>query len=516
MKNLKQHINQEQYKVCLEEQKFLEKSGIIKSLKELAIEHNFLNIEDDSIDLEIMNKYGFFIVKDEENLLTVGVKKSLDKNTIQELSRLINKDIKQIIFPVREFDKKFKVHKFIDTTRISSMIQKYNFHDLEKNEILNLFYSILLECIVLNVSDIHINEYEKFAWIKYRVYGEIEQKYILSKDFISRISIIIKEHSGLDIINSTNNQSGSFSKTFNGNNIDFRVEISPNDYGENIVIRILNKSRNSKTISEIFKKEHPIHNILHKNLNKKNGLFLVVGPTGSGKTTTLNAIINDRERLNEVIYTIEDPIEYKIDFVTQYEVNQRSGNSFANILRSILRQDPDVIMVGEIRDKESMQIVLKSSHSGHLVFSTLHSTTSMLAIQRLKDEEADLFVLASSLNGIIAQRLVKSLCECKELDENQKAKKFFKTQKNGYKKKGCSKCNFTGYSGRELLIDAIFMPNSTKKREELFYAISNNEFAKIRENTVYFSFARSAKYLYESGAIDFDTSISELKFLGVI
>jgi type II secretory ATPase GspE/PulE/Tfp pilus assembly ATPase PilB-like protein len=514
--NIKNRINNQEYGVCLEEKRFLEKKGIIKSLKDLAIEHNFMHMEEDNIDLEIMNKYGFFIVKDSESLLTIGVKKYIDEELIFELKELLNKEIKQVIFPVREFEKKFKVHKFIDTNRISSMIQKYNFNDLDKSEILNLFHSMLLECIVLNVSDIHINEYEHFAWIKYRLDGNIEQKYILSKDFISRISIIIKEHSNLDMINSTHSQSGSFSKTFNGNNIDFRVEISPNSYGENIVIRILNKTKNSKALSDVFTTSHPIHNILNKNLSKKNGLFLVVGPTGSGKTTTLNAIINDRERLNEVIYTIEDPIEYKVDFVTQYEVNKNSGNDFATILKSILRQDPDVIMVGEIRDKESMQIVLKSSHSGHLVFSTLHSTTAMLAIQRLKDEEADLFVLSSALNGIIAQRLVKSLCSCKIEDDNPKAKKFFKTDKIGYKSVGCVKCNFTGYVGRDLLIDALFIPSSTKKREDFFYAMRDNDFRSIRKNTIYFSFARCAKYLYESGTIDFKTAVEELRFLGVI
>jgi type II secretory ATPase GspE/PulE/Tfp pilus assembly ATPase PilB-like protein len=515
--NIENRLTKEQLRVCKKEYDYLLSMGIDRPLYDIALTHNFIEpMQQERIDFSIIKEYEIIIISETPSRLTVARKEKLNSNIVKEIESRLHKKLVQKIIPANEFNEKFKKIFTIDTDFLEEQIRAFNDDELDKREVIRIYESILQEAIFLNVSDIHLNEYNEYAWIKYRIDGKIHQKHIVSKELFSRISLIIKESSNLDIVQTLDIQSASFHRVFLNNHIDFRIEIAPSQYGENIVIRVLNKDKNFKNIKTIFPQSHPISKYLYPYLNLKDGFFLVVGPTGSGKSTTLNAMIIDRDRLNESIYTIEDPIEYKIDFVTQYQVNEHIDLSFAKILKSIMRQDPDVIMVGEMRDAESINSALKASHSGHMVYSTLHTKNAFLAIQRIKEENGDIFILANSLSAVIAQRLIPRLCNsCKVKHNSAKAKKFFGSEKIGYKKVGCIKCGFSGLSSRELLVDTIFVPNDTKTKKLLYQALKDNNFDSVMDRLHIFSYYDSAKYLYESGLCDFETLFYELKSLGL-
>lgn len=341
-------------------------------------------------------------------------------------------------------------------------------------------------------------------------------RHLISQDLSERFAVILKERCSLDLVQVDSPQSGGFSHIFDKNAIDFRVEIAPSQYGENIVIRILDKSKNLKTIKNIFPDSHPMAEHVRHFTNLSNGFFLVVGPTGSGKTTTLNAILSQRDRLHEVIYSIEDPIEYKIDFVTQYQIDEKTGFDFPTAIKSVMRQDPDVIVVGEMRDKESIHTALKAAHSGHMVFSTLHTANSFMAMERIRDEGGDLFILAYALSGVIAQHLVPSLCECKVPTDEEAGKRFFSSEVQGYRKQGCARCNFTGYLGRTLLCDMVFIPYDMKVRYQFYLSLKNSTVFKAWDNFITFSYYQSARYLFENGLSDYETLSRELLALGYI
>ena len=392
----------------------------------------------------------------------------------------------------------------------------FNAFDSDDNEILELLTMILQHGLKNNVSDIHINAYEELSWLRYRQNGKVQSKYLLNKELAGRFSLMLKEKSRIDLINVKTPQSGGFTEDLQGEVVDFRIEIAPSIFGENIVIRILDKSNNLKSLEQLFPKDHPMSEHIFHFVNQKNGFFLAVGPTGSGKTTTLNAILTQRDRLHEIIYTIEDPIEYKIDFVTQYQINESIGFNFDTAMKSIMRQDPDVIVIGEMRDKLSIQIALKASHSGHMVFSTLHTTNAYMALERIRDEGGDLFILAYSLSGVVAQRPVPKLCSCKILSTEEKAKLYFKSDVDGYEKNGCIKCNFTGYYSRALLTDIVFIPPDMKTRYTFYMALKNSTVLQAWDKLITFSYYESAQYLYEHGICDYDSLSSELFSLGYV
>jgi type II secretory ATPase GspE/PulE/Tfp pilus assembly ATPase PilB-like protein len=515
--NIKKILTPKQLEICAKEQYFYRNLGIEKSMTQIALEHSFIVKKSKKLDdIELLKEYEF-IVKDENKItVDIEVKKLLGQKLVEELSRKFQKKITQHVIPVKEFDAKFKKLLQVDPQKIEKTIKQLNAHDATDMEVSQLFDMVLQYAVKKGASDIHINPYKDFDWLRLRVEGRIEAKYLLSKELASRFSFIVKERANIDLINVQTPQSGGFKKEFEASQVDFRVEIAPANYGENVVIRILSDEKGMKSLQNIFAKTHPMYEYIANYAMQKNGFFLVVGPTGSGKTTTLNAILNKRDRLNEIIYTVEDPIEYKIDFVTQYQINESIGFDFATAVKSVMRQDPDVVVIGEMRDKQSVQIALKAAHSGHMVFSTLHTSTAFMAMERIRDEGGDLFILAYSLSAVIAQRLVPKLCECKEQAQNEKAREFFATNVQGYKRKGCIKCNYTGYDDRVLLTDMVFIPPDLKVRYKFYTALKNSTVLKAWDDFVSFSYFQSAKYLYEEGFCDFETLSNELLSLGYV
>ena len=322
-----------------------------------------------------------------------------------------------------------------------------------------------------SASDIHLNVESHGIVPRFRIDGVLQELYLgpikrelntYSKEVVSRIKII----GGLDITEKRRPQDGRFRVVIIKNeqkvNVDFRISIVPGYYGENIVIRILDPQNAPTSIDKLgFSKL--LRDRLHKIVSKSAGIVLVTGPTGSGKSTTLYGALMEVYKPGIKILTTEDPIEYVYDKITQCEVNDRIGNTFARYIRAFLRQDPDVIMVGEIRDSETADMVFKAAQTGHLVLTTLHTNDAISSITRLKGLDVDPSLITSCLTGVLAQRLVRRNCRhCKAeyMPSNELLREFFNDSPDiiWFKGQGCSKCNYTGYSGR-IVISELWTPS---------------------------------------------------------
>ncbi|KAA3629224.1 MAG: type II secretion system protein GspE [Proteobacteria bacterium] len=326
--------------------------------------------------------------------------------------------------------------------------------------IIRLINALLTEAIKENASDIHVEPYEDRLVVRMRVDGVLREvlapRRVLAPLLVSRIKVMAK----LDIAEKRLPQDGRISLRIAGRPVDVRVSTLPTGHGERVVLRLLDKQAGRLDLAQLgmsAKAMHTIDQLIHK----PNGILLVTGPTGSGKTTTLYAgltRLNDRVRN---IMTVEDPIEYYLDGVSQTHVNTRIDMSFARGLRAILRQDPDVVMVGEIRDLETAQIAVQASLTGHLVLSTLHTNSAVGAVTRLRDMGVEPFLLSSSLIGVLAQRLVRLLCpQCKEayapLESEKRAMGLPPDEPATlYRAVGCDACNGQGYRGRTGIYELI-------------------------------------------------------------
>jgi general secretion pathway protein E len=326
--------------------------------------------------------------------------------------------------------------------------------------IIRLINALLSEAIKVNASDVHIEPFENRLRVRFRVDGMLRE--ILRPPgniaplVISRIKVMAK----LDIAEKRLPQDGRISLRIAGRAVDVRVSTLPSGYGERVVLRLLDKQAGRLDLEQLGMCKE-VHDSFLQLLHKPYGIILVTGPTGSGKTTTLYAGLSILNVKSRNILTVEDPIEYYIEGVGQTQVNTKVDMTFARGLRSILRQDPDVVMIGEIRDIETASIAVQASLTGHLVLSTLHTNSAIGAITRLRDMGVEQFLLASSLIGVMAQRLVRNLCpHCKKPHEvTEKECEWLGIDKNDisniYIANGCSKCNNSGYSGRSGLYEFI-------------------------------------------------------------
>ena len=333
--------------------------------------------------------------------------------------------------------------------------------------IIRLINALLTQAVKENASDIHIETYENRMVVRMRVDGVLreilEPPRTLAALVISRIKVMAK----LDIAEKRIPQDGRISLRVAGRGVDVRVSTLPSGHNERVVLRLLDKSAGRLNLEHLGM--DPVTHERLKNLIKKpHGIILVTGPTGSGKTTTLYAALTHLNESSRNILTVEDPIEYYIDGIGQTQVNNKVDMSFARGLRAILRQDPDVVMIGEIRDLETAEIAVQASLTGHLVFSTLHTNTAVGAVTRLRDMGVEPFLLSSSLIGVIAQRLVRLLCkDCRSSYEADAAEcKLLGVDPNNpptlFHHKGCSSCNFTGYVGRNGIYELVEIDDVTR------------------------------------------------------
>lgn len=325
--------------------------------------------------------------------------------------------------------------------------------------IVRLINSIIRKGIKENSSDIHIEPIDDIIRIRLRVDGDLREIVNLPINHLSSIVTRIKIMAEMDISESRLAQDGRINTLIDGNKIDMRISTFPTVYGEKIVIRLLARENFNFTKESLGLHGKNLRR-LRQLLNQPYGMILVTGPTGSGKTTSLYTILRKLNTIDKNIITIEDPVEYKLKGVNQVQVNEKSGLNFLNSLKSIFRQDPDIIMVGEIRDSDTAELAIKTSITGHLVFSTLHTNDGPSTIIRLLDMGIEPYLIRSSLIGIVSQRLVKLLC--KNCNEKYKAdiseKRLLKSNINQelllYRPKGCNKCN-QGYIGRTGIFEVM-------------------------------------------------------------
>jgi type IV pilus assembly protein PilB len=353
---------------------------------------------------------------------------------------------------------------------------------------------IIYEGLKRRSSDIHIEPTEEDLTVRYRIDGILHHGLSLPKRNQSAILARLKIMSSLDITEFRVPQDGRFKINFEGKEIDFRVSSLPTHFGEKIVLRILDKESLSFGLKNLGFSENSLR-LFEEAIHAPFGIILVTGPTGSGKSTTLYSIINQLNTSEKNIVTIEDPVEYQIEGITQIQVKPEIGLSFASCLRSCLRQSPDIIMVGEIRDSETADIAIKASLTGELIFSTLHTNNSVGAITRLVDMEVEPFLLASSLIATTAQRLVRRLCpECKvkyKIEKKILEKMGFPLrQEEFYKPVGCNWCHNTGYRGRVALLEVLSVDDVIKEmiikrasEEQIIeYAKKSRGFISLKED----------------------------------
>jgi len=364
---------------------------------------------------------------------------------------------------------------------------------------IQLVNEIINQGIEENASDIHIEPYKDLGKVKFRIDGDIIFKYNIPMFFysflVSRIKVICK----MDIGEKRIPQDGKGEFRFDNCSYDLRCVTLPSVFGEKIVIRILKREDKIESLSDLgFSEEVDIKRIL----NYSNGLILVTGSTGSGKSTTLHSMINEIKGNNLSIVTLEDPVEYQVEDITQININAKIGLDFPSMLRSILRGDPDVIMVGEIRDHETAMITARAAITGHKVLSTLHTNSAVSSIWRLKDMGVEPYIISSCLSLVISQKLIKKICPCCKKPHRISAEEKVILGKDItlYKGAGCSYCSNTGYKGRTAVYELLIVDEAIKdkiKREEkieITNAIKENALKLLMSGVT--SFEEYIKILY--------------------
>jgi general secretion pathway protein E len=446
-------------------------------LQELAKNLNLKYLDLDSTDIDYrmastlpfaqLKKFHALPIKEDEINVYIALRDPMDMNAQEGLQRIFpRKLVKYIVAEPSQIEK--YINKVELSQSIKGLIAEIRKeitssaaeNPQESSGILKLIEIILKTSILARASDIHVEPTENNCIVRSRIDGMLNETFIFDKDIYPPLASRMKLLSNMDIAEKRKPQDGRFSATILGKEFDFRISTLPILNGESIVIRILDKSKIMIKIEELGMHERNYVKF-DKAMHAPYGVIFVTGPTGSGKTTTLYAALNAIKNIQTKIVTVEDPVEYQLNLTQQVQVNAKANLTFASALRSILRQDPDIIMIGEVRDQETLRIAVQAALTGHLVFSTLHTNDAISAITRVMDMGIEPYLLSGSLVAIEAQRLVRKLCHhCKskmtlpktvlesianDLPENYQF----------YKNNGCDKCAQTGYLGREMLSEIL-------------------------------------------------------------
>ena len=436
----------------------------------------YFDLDDIDIDYRISEKlstaqlktYSAIPVKEDEISVYVAFKNPFDVMAQDKVQNLFNRKLLKVAIAqptqIEKYISKLALNESIKDviTEIrrelsSSASQGQN---SENSGILKLIEIILKTSIQSRASDIHIEPTETNCIVRSRIDGMLSETFIFDKDIYPPMVSRMKLLSNMDIAERRRPQDGRFSAQILDKEYDFRISTLPILNGESIVLRILDKPKVIINLEDLGM--HPDNFAkFKKSMKAPYGIILVTGPTGSGKTTTLYGALNDIKSIKTKIITVEDPVEYQLNMIQQVHVNEKAGLTFVSALRSILRQDPDVIMIGEIRDQETLRIAIQAALTGHLVFSTLHTNDAISALPRMIDMGIEPYLVSGALVCIEAQRLVRKLCpHCKQkITLSQKAfdevKKFVPENYQFYKSVGCPQCSQTGYLGREMISEIL-------------------------------------------------------------
>lgn len=380
--------------------------------------------------------------------------------------------------------------------------------EIENAPIVVLINNIIEQAVRQRASDIHIEPMEKTVRVRYRIDGNLKEIMKYDNALLGAITTRLKIMSGMDISEKRKPQDGRITTTVDRREYDIRVSNLPTVYGEKVVMRIASKEGFNVDISKLGLTERD-RKVFQDILRNPHGIILVTGPTGSGKSTTLYTALSELNTEDVNIITVEDPVEANIDGINQVQVNTKANLTFASALRSILRQDPDIIMIGEIRDSETAEIAVRASITGHLVVSTLHTNSTASSVARLEDMGVESYLIADSMVGIIAQRLVRRLCECKKPKEatvEEKQLLGVDTDKSCtiYEPCGCKLCNNTGYYGRMGIYEIMKISPAIKR------LISKNADAENIKNQAVKEGMNTLKMAAANGVKEGITSIAEM------
>lgn len=380
--------------------------------------------------------------------------------------------------------------------------------EIENAPIVILINNIIEQAVRQRASDIHIEPMEKTVRVRYRIDGNLKEIMKYDNALLGAITTRLKIMSGMDISEKRKPQDGRITTTVDRREYDIRVSNLPTVYGEKVVMRIASKEGFNVDISKLGLTERD-RKVFQDILRNPHGIILVTGPTGSGKSTTLYTALSELNTEDVNIITVEDPVEANIDGINQVQVNTKANLTFASALRSILRQDPDIIMIGEIRDSETAEIAVRASITGHLVVSTLHTNSTASSVARLEDMGVESYLIADSMVGIIAQRLVRRLCECKKPKEatvEEKQLLGVDTDKSCtiYEPCGCKLCNNTGYYGRMGIYEIMKISPAIKR------LISKNADAEDIKNQAVKEGMNTLKMAAANGVKEGITSIAEM------
>ena len=423
----------------------------------------------------------------ENGALQVCMSDPMDLDTIQKLTFILNKDIQPVLAPREQIIEAINRHygqsetesvdsmlaeftdTAIDTTETEAMAAAQQMDDSDA-PVVRLVNLIIQEAISLRASDIHIEPFADRVRVRYRIDGVLVERDSPPKRLLSAMLSRLKIMGSIDISEKRRPQDGRIKLGMQGKHFDLRVSIIPTNHGQGCCLRILDRSNIQVNIRDLGFADDDYQRF-QQIIKRPNGIFLVTGPTGSGKTTTLYAALNELNRPDRKIITAEDPVEYYLPGVNQVEVKHSIGLNFARIIRAMLRQAPNIILVGEIRDCETADIAIQASLTGHLVFSTLHTNDAPSAITRLIDIGVQPFLVASSLIAIMAQRLIRVVCpKCKEPDqpsagELRAAGLTQEAIKNAtfMRGRGCNYCHHTGYRGRLGIFEMMKMTSAVRE-----------------------------------------------------
>lgn len=420
----------------------------------LARKHMAIPVKLDKNRLTIAMVDPLDIIAKDDIRITTGLEIEVVISQQQDIARAIN----------RYYDSSERAEKAVEEFRSQAgLVEEEDAEedaDVTNAPMVRLVNTIIAQAVRSKASDIHIEPQEKNVRIRYRIDGELREVMSPSKATHSAIVTRIKIMGKMNISEKRIPQDGRVETVIEGYPIDMRLSVLPTVYGEKIVIRLLDRSGLMIRKDELGFTDWNLSQ-LERIMKVPEGIILVTGPTGSGKTTTLYTLLKELNKESKNIITVEDPVEYRLEGINQVQVNNKAGLTFANGLRSILRQDPDIIMVGEIRDAETAEIAVRASITGHIVLSTIHTNDTASTISRLEDMGIESYLISSSVVGIIAQRLVKKLClKCKTTqqatpDELKLLGMPLDTEMDISKSKGCNSCGHTGYSGRTAIHEVL-------------------------------------------------------------
>ena len=511
--------------------------GEVELLKFLAqqLRIEYIDISQSRIDPEVVQllpevharRHRAIVVRADNESVLLGMSDPADLNALDQLvPMLAPREVE--IAAVKEsdilesFDKLYRRTKDIESFAQQLQEEYEETSDLDfmslssetegDATVVRLLRTIFEEAVISGASDIHIEPDEGMIRIRQRIDGVLQEDILHEANIASALVLKLKLMGTLDISEKRLPQDGRFNIKAKGHSVDIRMSTMPTQYGESVVMRLLDQTGGLRTLEQTGMPEDLLIRVRGL-IRRPHGMILVTGPTGSGKTTTLYGALSELNESTKKIITVEDPVEYRLPRINQVQINPKIGLDFSSVLRTTLRQDPDILMVGEMRDKETAQIGLRGALTGHLVLSTLHTNDAVTSALRLIDMGAPPYLVASSLRGVIAQRLVRKICEgCRKELKPDKQEMLWLQQLTSkdisgltfYNGKGCQSCNHTGYKGRIGVFELLEMNNpmmDALRRED------TEDFARCaRENETFTPFGVMA-YQYALAGV---TTVEEV------